>query len=291
MNEQGQTQTGEGNQGAAAPGQAGTQNQGAQTPGQTPEIPEDLQNVAVKGNDGKYFVPLDALKDERTKRQTAEQSLNQAKDQLFLYQMNPPQAGPHGNQGGAAGQQAGTDTGSGEPIKLPDWLDGMEDDEVINASELKKIVKGLNISRGAGGNDPNMALVGEQLLTFIKPDAETVISGGFAQRLRNEPYLRDFIMRVPPLLRPFTAYRLGKGQSFHDAASGATQDVKNAPAGVTQGQQGPGRSSADQVLANAAKPSPTATITGAGALDMAARYAKMTDDEIEAEIARVKEGV
>jgi len=269
--------------GAAAQGQP---NQGATG---APDIPEDLQNIVVKGEDGNVMVPLDALKAERQKRQTAETGLTQARDQLLLYSMNPVAGGVQ-----PAGQGPAQDPAQAagpKAVEVPDWLEKLDDDEIIEAGELKKLVKGITGATGPQVNamdDQTMGLLGEQLLSFVKPDSATMLAGKFAQRLQTEPWLRNFVMRYPPVVRPFIAYNLGQGKSIQEAVTGGTQDLQSiAPAGAQPGQTG-GQPAVDEIVKNAGKPTPTSQITGAGALDSAKRFETMTDDEIEAKIERVK---
>ena len=248
--------------------------------GQTPDIPDDLQGFAVKNDKGEVLIPLRSVLDERGKRRDFEGRLKKAEDQLLLYRMNPAM--------GSGGQQKQSDQQKAEPAKsqvtLPDILSKMDDDEMINAGELKQALKGIAISGGQQAANPladekTFEMIGENLLFSIKDDAEHVLMGGFRQRLQAEPYLLQWVQNAHPMLRPFLAYRLGLGQTKEEAKAGSEKDVKQGKTGKV-----------DQIVKNIDKPTPTSLVAGSGAFNAADRFMKMSDADFEAEIERVKQG-
>jgi hypothetical protein len=264
------------------PQQGQTQQQQAQD-----DIPQEFQNMVVRNEKGELLIPLSAAQDERRKRQELNSKLASIEEQLFLYRMNPVMGGG----GEQPQQQSQLQSAGGQPLQgqtqqgtsPADFLSQMDDSEIINAGELKQVLRNLHSASQQGSpkeDAQTMEMVGEQLLMMVKPDAEQVIMGGFRQRIQNEPYLVQFVQNAHPMLRPFMAYRLGQGQSTSQAQAGAQQDLN-----AQQSSHG----SVQQIVTNAQKPTPTAVITGSGALDVANRYASMSDDELEAEIERVKQ--
>lgn len=115
----------------------------------------------------------------------------------------------------------------------------------------------------------------------VHGDAEEVITTQFRQRIINEPYLVQFVNGVHPMLRPFVAYRLGKGQTIQQAQAGAAADAG------TKGQ-GKGDQTVTKIIANADLPNATSLVATGGALSAADRFATMTDEEVEKEIENTK---
>lgn len=275
-------------QGQAAAGQGQQPSSGGTSQGSTsPEIPQDLQGSITRNERGEQFIPLQAVLDERGKRQGLEKRLGQLEEQLYLYRLNPPQM----TQGAPPAQGQGATQGQAQPEAgdLPEFLSKMEDSEVINAGELKQALKGWR-----GGTDPTVSeqsleTVGEHILLAVKPDAEHVLMGSFRQRLMQEPHLVNFVKNAHPMLRPFIAYRLGMGQTGQQAQMGAHADFRNQTA---QGAGVPGGTQDVQaMLNNLDKPTATSKLAGGGTpLDAASRWASMDDDAFEAEIQRVKRG-
>lgn len=287
-----QAQTGdEYNQGVADPGQQ-PQNQGGQQPqpqqGAGDGLPKDAEGLKA------------ALLAERSKRQDAESARKRAEEQAFLYSMN--RINQPANQ---QGQQ--TPQGQQQPqepkatVGIPDELSQMDDSEMISAGELKKFIGGLSFQGGPAGSaardDQTQQFVGEQLLTIVKPDAEQIIAGNFAQRLQTAmPWEREqlvsTIRSAPAMLRPFIAYRLGQGFTPSQAQQGAVQDMTAAnmnPASQGVGTNAGGhQSSVTRIVQNAQNPTPTSEVANAGAINSADRYKTMTDAEIDAEIERIK---
>jgi len=282
--------------------QAGTQTQTpAQAPQQNaaPEIPSDLQGAAVQGQDGQVLVPLATALDERKKRQTLESTNKQLKDENFLYQMNtvhgpaqqPAGPQPHGPQGAP-----GTVQETPATLAVPDELASMADSEVINAGELKKFLAATKLPEttgAAGKSDQQQVQVGRQLLNFMAPDSETVLTQNFVQRLQAEPHLAQFVSGLPAMIRPFVAYRLGKGEGPGQAQHGAMGDMNAATMNPhTQNATPPAagqtpQDAVNKIVTNAQLPTPTSAVANSGAIDSTKRFAQMTDEQIDAEMERV----
>jgi len=288
-NQQAQT----GDQGAAGQGQTTNnqpQNQGGQ-PAQTPKEPQDVQGLKS------------ALTAEREKRQAKEAELKRANEQLFLYSMNRINA-PNAPQPQPQAQAAEPQGKPAAKVSIPEDLAKMDDNEMISAGELKKFMAGMSFQGGPAAGAPNddktQAVVGEHLLTLIKPDAEKVISGNFAQRLQQAtPWERqqmvDTINNAPAMLKPFIAYKLGQGYTPKQAQEGAVQDmaaVNMNPASqnvaTPDGNTPP--ANVTRIMQNAGQPTPTSVVANSGAINTIDRFKNMTDAEIDAEAERVKMG-
>lgn len=284
-------------QGAAGPDPGTIQNNqgGAQPQAAAPQVPDDLQDKVIKDAQGNILVPLAVVQDERKKKHDLKETVKRLSDENYLYRMNtvygPQGQAPQPQKAGAAPKQE-------EPkLTLPEDLTKMNDDEVVTAGELKKFLASTRLPEttgSAGKTDLQNVQVGRELLSFVAPDAEMVLNKDFVGRVQSEPYLANFVSSMPPMLRPFIAYRLGKGDSPGQAQQGAIADVQaSAMSGVAGNVTPPARTpnnQVNQVLANATLPQPTSAIAGAGAIMSADRYANMTDDEIRAEVERIKLG-
>jgi hypothetical protein len=240
-------------------------------------VPEDLQGIAQKGKDGKAFVPVDALTDERGKRQGLEAEVKQLKDQVFLYQMNAPKQ-PQ--------EQPKADPVQTTEAVIPEFLEGMADDDVVSAGELKRVIKGMKPATatpaGPQYDERQWEAIGEQMLSTFVPDVQEVFRGDLTAKLQDPgsgPLLMQTIRNAPPLIRPFVAYRMAKGESATAAVSGAKKDA----AKVVEKKEG-----AKKIVENAQKPTPTSAITGAGAFDEASRFVSMSDEDFEKEVQRTK---
>jgi len=260
-----------GDQNAAAGQGQETQNQDTPLEG----IPDDLKDVAQKGPDGKGYVPIDALTDERGKRQTLEAEVKALKDQVFLYQMNTPRQ-----------QQQQPQQQAQEPTDIPDLLRNMADDDVISAGELKQMLKSLKLNgpaqSGIQYDDRQWETIGEQMLSSLVDDVQEVFRGELTSKLQDPasgPMLMNTIRNSPAILRPFVAYRLAKGQSASAAKAGAKKDAAKA-----EKQEG-----SQKIVKNAQKPAATSSIAGQGAFDQASRFASMSDEDFQKEINRVKQ--
>lgn len=271
-------------------------------------IPEDLQKIAVTGNDGKVMVPVDAVIADRGKRQTAETDLAKVKEELFLYKFNQPGAAAAApvNQGAAApGAGPGpAQAAATEPVtmELPDVLTDMiktDPNQVLTAREFATILEGVKLpatnAADPMGNEQAQLNLGEQLLTLINPDAEKVLMGEFRARAIKEPHLLTIVSNAHPLIRPFLAYRLGvKGEGSTQAMLGAQNDataatVKLGPDGKPE--QAPLSTEQLQKLSeNAGFPNPISTVTGQGAFSQVDRFLTMSPEDFEKEIERVKSG-
>lgn len=288
-----------------AQGQQAAAGQGSQTQtnqqGQTPVIPEDLQGIAVQNDKGEVLVPLKAVQDERGKRQELEKKVKTQDEQLFLYRMNPvgtqtvqqPQQQPQGQFVQGHGQQG--QQGQAQGLPLPDFLGTMDDSEMISAGELKQVIRNLQFPQNPApnpmGDEQTQQFIGEQILNSIHGDVEHVLMGNFRGRLANPvegPLLMQTIRNAPPILRPFIAYRIGKGESAQQAHQGAQQDV-STQAGINTGQ-GQQQANTQQIQANLQKPTATSAITGSAAFSAVDRIAQMSDQDFEKEIQRVKNG-
>lgn len=314
MTQQNQQQTGDqqqqappapANQGGQQPSQAqpNQQQQQNQQTNNQPAIPEDLQAQVVTGQDGKPFVPIAALLDERTKRQDfesrltdAEQRMRALDDQLFLYRMTPmqqPGQQPQQHQGQQPGQQ------QAQQQSQKSILDGMQDGEMITAGELRQIISMLQPTpnQGGGMNEQDaqaFRMFSEGVLQGQHADYEQVVMGGFRQRLAREPWLAQHVNAVHPLLQPMMVYRLGKGQDPQQAAHGAQQDYsrQQQQGGQPPQQQQPsqGQQQAQQIMQNAQAPPMTSNVVSGSPLDTASRFSSMSQEEFEAYVEKVKAG-
>jgi hypothetical protein len=294
----GENQTGANNTGAAGQisqpqdspqqGVQQIQPQGGDQPQQIQQvqIPEDLQGNAVT-NDNGTFVPLAVTLDERKKRQELENKVKSLEEQVWLYQINPVQA-PHDPANMQNQQPQGFQHNIQQPQQptqpVNDPLGNMGDDEVINAGELRQVLKGMAGQQPQDQmNDRTWETVGEQMLSMVKPDFEQVIMGRFRERIQTDPVARQAIINAHPILRPFIAYRLGSNQTAQQAQAGAQGDLSATQGALNQDQ-------VQRVMANSAKPMPTSEVVGSQAFSQANRFMNMSEDEFESEINRVKMG-
>lgn len=287
-----------GAQAGAAAGQDSQTRNNQQGQQNQPDIPQDLQGIAIQNDKGEILVPLAAVKDERSKRQKLEDERKKLDEQLFLYRMNPVaaqsvnQPRPQGHVQQGQQQQGQAQQG----IQLPDLLGRMDDSEMISAGELKQVLRGIQLPQNQPipdpmGDESTQQFIGEQILNTIHGDVEHVLMGNFRGRLANPvdgPLLMQTIRNAPPILRPFIAYRIGKGESAQQAHAGAQQDV-GTQAGIQAGDQQQ-QVNTQQIQANLQKPTATSAITGSAAFSAVDRIAKMSDEEFEKEIQRVKAG-
>jgi len=218
-----------------------------------------------------------ALAAEREKRQAAEGEVKNLKDQVFLYQMNTPQLKQQEVKPEQPAQSVET--------PIPDFLSGMADDDVISAGELKRVIRGLKPaatpSQGPQYDERQWEAIGEQMLATFAPDLQEVFRGELSAKLQDPitgPLMANTIRNQAPILRPFVAYRMAKGQSGTAAVAGAKKD-----AAKVEKKEG-----AQKIVDNATKPTPTSAVAGRGAFDEASRFLSMSDDDFETEIQKAK---
>ena len=264
-------------------------------------IPEDLAKIAVTGVDGKVMVPVAAVQDERTKRQTAEKALATRDEELFLYKFNQPVAGtspaasPQGQPAGEIKPAVTETVGLAIPEVLADMLKA-DPNQVLTAREMEGIFKSAKLpatnAQDPMGDEKAQLNLGEQLLTLINPDAEKVLMGGFRARAIKEPHLLTIVGNAHPLIRPFLAYRLGIGEGSTEAILGSQVDAAAATEKVgPDGKPLPTNLDAAQLqkmAENAGLPGAISKVAGQGAFSQVDRFMTMSADDFEKEIERVK---
>jgi hypothetical protein len=147
------------------------------------------------------------------------------------------------------------------------YFEGRDDEDVVTVAEMKRIL----------ASERSMLSAGLSELAFGKTQAdyETVIKKHLPNVLRTSPEMMDVINATHPSKRHITAYLIGQQDPKYRQGQAAAQLEKGA------------HEDARKIAANKGKPN-LAAAKGAAGLSAAARYESMTDQELEAEIARVK---
>ncbi len=303
-----QTQTGDNQQAAAGQGQNQQPQQNQQ---QAPQIPDDLKDVAHTNSKGQVMVPLAALTDERTKRQSAENKNKALEDERFLHafqqpvypQGQAPQTQPQPQPNMMQQQATGTQfhaqpqqTHMQPQTQVPTLFEGINGDEMLTVdeakNELNKVINFVMQNAQPQGPTPDQVAedkaFGELVCREIHPDADKVLMGDLREKINANPGLAQTIANVRPKFQALVAYRIAKGQSEQQAILGAQQDVNTGTAQVQNQSQI--NQTTQQIVDNANKPPATSTIVNAGGLNQVDRFNAMDDDELEAEIAKVKGG-
>lgn len=154
-----------------------------------------------------------------------------------------------------------------------DPLSEIPDEGLVEAPQVKKVLNGLIKTFGQ--------TLGEMQFRMQCPDYDQLVGtpqkmGEPLQKLINErPDLAQFILTSPNPKQ--AAYQLTK---FYVSTQGTGQ-IPTDPA-VTK--------KAEKVIANAKRPISVSAVGGSAAISAANRFANMTDEELDAEIAKVKEG-
>lgn len=302
----------------AAPQEGQQQPQAPVAPQPPPDVPEEFRSIAKVGDNGSVMVPLDAVKDERRKRQEFEGKLRQREQEMFLlrnFQQQPQQP----QQQPAAPE-----------FKLPDAVNSLDDKEVVLGSEVKNIFgqfaeavnQQLTAARQPQQNDRQQEMIGETMIQSMDPQGEARLAAGI-QAIRSNPMLGQQMQYVNPMLRPFIAYRMGYGESFQQAAQNASMQTGHPMApqapqvpqypGYPQQpgqpmqpgqfqQQQPAQPNPQvqqianqppdfqQIAQNQQIPPATSSVTGTAPVNQAQYWATAPKDEFERKLRAIKTG-
>ena len=282
------------------------QSQQPVAPQPPPDIPEEFRGMAHVREDGKVVVPIDAILDERRKRQDFEKRLRDQEQELFL--MRQFQHAPQPQQP----QQE-------EEFKLPDVINKLADDEVVNGAEVKNALKefatAMRQRQAAPQNERQNEMIGETMIQAMDPQGAQRIQMGI-QQIAVNPMIQQQMRMVNPMLRPFIAYRMGMGDHFNQAAQTAVmqtgQPLQQAPPQPGYQQMQPGFQQAppqpqqapqpqyqqvanqpmnyQQVAANQNIPPATSAVDGTSPVNQAQYWATAPKDEFERKLQLIKNG-
>jgi hypothetical protein len=202
-------------------------------------------------------VPLAALEDERGKRQALEDKVRNLEENIALFRANLPSAESKREV---------------EQAKEPDLLEGMDEGDVLTIGEMKKILQKQSESfkkekdqfaQNIGGS------ISEIQTILWNPDYKEIVSKHLPNVLKIKPHLGDVIRtsKNPSAL----AYELAKlDPEYQKSKKSEEIDEK-----------------AQRIIDNLGKPQLSGA-KGGGALDIVSRFSNLTDDQLEEEIAKVK---
>lgn len=247
-----------------------------------PDIPEEYRGVAHVREDGKVVIPIDAVLDERRKRQEFEKRSQAQEQELFLmrqFQHAPqPQTPPE------------------EEFKLPDDIAKLADDEVVNGAELKNALRHMSRRAAAPQNERQQEMIGETMIQSMDPQGVQRLQAGI-QQISANPMIQQQMRMVNPMLRPFIAYRMGMGEHFIQAAQNAAATMgPQVPPQAPQAQPAPQPGYVNQpinyqqVAANQSIPPATSGVGGTSQIDQAQYWAKAPRDEFERKLQAIKNG-
>jgi len=154
-----------------------------------------------------------------------------------------------------------------------DPLAGMQDDELINVKDLRKLVSNMR-----PGITPEIQTTIAKLEAKVQdPNYEATIRTYLPDMITAQPTLRDMIARAPnPLHAALTVAKMSP--KYQEA-----QKQPNAPrADILNDLQ--------RIIENATKPMSPGSMGGGGAVAGHDRFRTMSDQDFEAEVQRVLSG-
>ena len=271
-------------QGQTAPAAVQTNPQGA--PAQAP-APQTVQPPAAPQQ---VTVPLDVVTSVRGELQQAKEQNRQLQARLQTiemaqqfggFQQNPVQQ-PIQQQ---PVQQAAPPQGA----QTPDPFQGLEDDEIVNVKDLRKIVGSL-VQRGApdAGKElePIKQTLAQVMVQLQDPNYEQTIRTYLPDMINGNPYITQMIMRSPN--RIMAALAVAKMSPRYASERG--QQGQHGQQPIVQQQPPDPLVTLQQIIENASRPGSPAQMGGGGAFSGNDRFRSMSDKDFDAEVARVMSG-
>jgi hypothetical protein len=166
-------------------------------------------------------------------------------------------------------------------------FEGLDDDELPNVGELKKVLEGLN-QRPQPQSDPMVqnlaATVAKIQMRQIDPAFEQTIKTYLPEMINAKPEYQQLLQaqQNDPFGFMETAHTIAKmNPKYQEAQTAGDKNDDKTPDPMEQ---------LNQILENANKPGSPAQVGGTNAINAADRFAKMTKEEFEAHKARVISG-
>ena len=182
----------------------------------------------------------------------------------------------------------GPKPGEGTPTKEEDSVEkvfeGMEDDDVLTAGDVKKIVGAL--TKATPKSDASNTAIAEISVMLKNPDYEEVVKTYLPELLKEKPHLASAIRKSDnPYLTALdlakTSAKYVKDKAAKDTAANKTDAEKLKEAELA----------AQKAKENLEKVKSGHEFSGSsGGLGKAQEYENMSDDDLEARIAQVKRG-
>ena len=253
---------------AATPPAGQPAGQPAAQPGGQPATPAGEQKQVT--------VPLSVVEAVRKELSEAKASKTEIEAKLNQLQMMSQMGGF-----GQPGQPAQPAAPAAQPAQPEDPLSGMEDDELINAKDIRKILQTVQ------GNRPDLSKEIEPLHMKIAkievqaadPNYEKTIRTYLPEMITVNPVLRDMITRAPnPLAAALTVAKMSP--KFVQAQQAAANPANpEPPADILSDLQ--------KIIENATKPGTPGAMGGGGAISGNDRFRTMNDADFDAEVNRV----
>ncbi len=218
---------------------------------------------AAAGNE--EMIPVSVVQSIREELKEAKTIAREAQNQLFqIYQQN---------------QTGGTPKKEDDPLDKA--FEGMEEDDVLTAGDMKKLVKVLadRSAPAPAGTDPQVI---ETLVAVQFPDYKEVVTNYLVDVLKESPELATAIRGSSnPYL---AAYKIAKTNPKY-----ATDQAEKKAAGDDKGDGNPAnKDPAKRVQENLNKPGSSHQHgAAAGGLGKAHEYETMSEDDLEKRIEEV----
>jgi hypothetical protein len=214
------------------------------------------------------MVPLHVVEAVRNELSTFKGKNSELEEKLMQFQMMPPPAA----QPAAAAPAAPTDP-----------LDGMDDDELVNVKDIRKIIQ--TVKQDNSSVAPLKADFAKLQLHVMDPNYETTIRNYLPEMVTVNPMLKGMIMRAEnPLAAALAVARMSPKfiQAMEAAKAGGT--APSPPKDILSDLQ--------RIIENAAKPgAPGAMGGGGGAVAGNDRFRTMNDADFDNEVQRVLSGM
>ena len=267
----GQQGTGEGQQQPAGAAQAPAQQPAQQTGGGGPGAAQ-VKEITVP------LHVVEAVRKELTETKAGKAGLEARLSQLEAMQsMGGMVQQPLPSPANVPGQQAqGVD-----PFKEA----GLEDDDLVDAATLRKIVATLRPGAGQDNTEPLRADIAKLQLQITDPKYEQTIRTYLPEMITANPMLRELITRSPnPLMSALTMAHMSPRyiQEKQQAKEQANAGPAPPPDPLAELQR---------IIENATKPGSPASMGGGGAVSGYDRFRTMGDAEFDEEVQRVLGGV
>lgn len=169
------------------------------------------------------------------------------------------------------------------PVQSKDPFEGMEDEELINVKDLRKMVQTLQGTESINKVvEPLRADLAKIQLQTMDPNYEQTIRTYLPDMITVNPMLREMIIRAPnPLVAALGVARMSpKFIQSQESARGGQPPAP--PPDILSDLQ--------KIIENATRPAAPGSMGGGGAISGNDRYRSMSDADFDAEVNRVLQG-
>ena len=257
----------------AAGGQDGSGQPAGGQPAQTVVQPGGVQapQPAQPAEQKQVTVPLSVV--EAVRRELSDAKASKAEIEAKLTQIQAMQQ--------VGGFQPAQQAQPSQPAQPEDPLGGMEDDELVNAKDIRKILKAVqgNPNDFRQAIEPLRAEVAKIQLQAMDPNYEQTIRTYLPDMITANPMLREMIVRAPnPLVAALGIARISPRyvQAQQAVKPG---ELPAPPPDILSDLQ--------KIIENATRPGTPGSMGGGGAISGNDRFRNMNDTDFDAEVNRV----